>query len=119
MDIERIAKDVSLGRLIDVAFLSDEGREELSVGDHACMDARADGGRFAYFLCFASCAHAIDVDRIEEKGDEVFIYGRTGSAKVRVRISHIWTDWQRETLSAWKEARDEAVVEREFERALG
>ena len=118
MDLERIVTDVRKGRLVDVTFLSERGREELSVGDHPCTDARAKGERFAYFLCFASCAHAIDVDRIEEEGDEVFLFGRTGDARVRLRISPVWTDWQRETLEAWRKERDAGLVEREFRRVL-
>ena len=118
MDLERIAKEVERGRLIDVTFLSDAGREEISVGDHACMDARARGERFAYFLCFATCAHAIDVDRVEEEGDETFLFGRTGDAKVRLRVSPVWTDGQRETLEAWKKKRDPDMVRHEFERVF-
>ena len=119
MDMERVVKEVEQGRLIDVTFLSEGGREELSVGDHACMDAKAKGERFAYFLCFASCAHAIDVERVEEEGDETFLFGRTGDVEVRLRVSPVWTDGQRETLRTWEKERDHDLVKREFERVFG
>jgi len=118
MDLKRVAKEVGEGRLVDVTFLSAREREELSVGDHPCTDARAEGERFAFFLCFASCAHATHVDRIKEEGDEIYLFGQTGEARVRLRISPVWTDSQRKTIAEWKKKRDAALVTREFKRVF-
>jgi len=40
MDLERVVKRVKEGALIDVVFLSDEGRDAVGLGDHPCIDAR-------------------------------------------------------------------------------
>jgi hypothetical protein len=71
MNLERAVNEVKKGRLVDVRFLSDEGRETGSTGDHPCEDARAEGERFVFFPAFEVCAHRVDVDRVEEEGDEI------------------------------------------------
>jgi len=118
MDLERIAKDVADGRLVEVTFLSDRGRETGSTGDHPCADARVRGDRFAYFPAFGSCAHAVDVGRVEEEGDETLLHGSTGEMKVRLRVSPVWTDMQREIVRCWAADKDAALVGRELGRAL-
>jgi hypothetical protein len=118
MDLEHVAKQVKKGRLVSVTFLSERGREENEIPDHPCADARAAGERFAFFHAFASCAHAIEVDRVEEVGDEVFLHGRTGEARLRLRVSPVWLDEQREVLAAWAREKDAAFVGRELSRVL-
>ncbi|MHC4253446.1 MAG: hypothetical protein ACYS9X_30380, partial [Planctomycetota bacterium] len=95
MDLERVVGEIGKGRLVDVRFLSDEGRETGSTGDHPCEDARAEGERFVFFQAFEVCAHRIDVDRVEEEGDETYLHGRAGDMRVRLRVSPVWTDEQR------------------------
>jgi len=118
MDLERVVKRVKEGALIDVVFLSDEGREAVGLGDHPCADARARGERFAYFLAFGKCAHALEVDRLEEEGDELSLRGRVGEMKLRLRVSPVWTDEQREILRAWAKEKDAGYVGRELRRVL-
>ena len=47
MDLERIAEEMKEGRLVEVTFLSERGRETGSTGDHPSTDARVRGDRFA------------------------------------------------------------------------
>ena len=118
MDLERIARDVEAGRLVEVTFLSERGRETGSTGDHPCTDARVKADRFAYFPAFGACAHAVHVDRVEERGDETFLHGRAGEMRVRLRVSPVWTDMQREIVRCWAADKDTALVSRELGRAL-
>ena len=118
MDLKHIAKQVEEGRLIEVRFLSDRGREESTTGDHPCADAKVQGSRFAYFPVFGSCAHAITVNRIEEEGDEIFLHGAIDELRVRLRISPIWTPDQRDALAAWSDSKDDEFVRDEIERVL-
>ena len=118
MDLERVVKRVKQGARGEVVFLSDEGREAVRLGDHPCADARARGERFGYFLAFGKCAHAIEVDRLEEEGDELSLRGRVGKMKLRLRVSPVWTDEQREILRAWAKEKDAAFVGRELGRVL-
>ena len=118
MDLEHVVRQVKEGRLLAVTFLSERGREENEIPDHPCADARAEGERFAFFHAFAPCAHAVEVDRVEEIGDEVFLHGRTGDARLRVRVSPVWLAEQREVLAAWAREKDAALVGRELGRVL-
>ena len=118
MDLKRIVNEIEAGRLVEMRFLMERGRETGSTGDHPCADARFKGERFVYFPASGSCAHALDVERVEDEGDEIFLHGRMGDARVRLRISPVWLDEQREVLAAWKKEKDTALVEREFERVL-
>jgi hypothetical protein len=118
MDLGRIVKEVKKGRLVDVRFLSDRGRETGSTGDHPCVDARAEGERFAFFPAFDACGHAVDVDRVEEEGDETYLHGHVGDMRVRLRVSPVWTDEQREILKAWAKEKDARFVGRELGRVL-
>ena len=118
MHLERVVKRVKEGALIDVVFLSDEGREAVGLGDHPCIDARSKGERFAYFLAFGRCAHALEVDRLEEEGDEISLRGRVREMKLRLRVSPVWTDEQRDILAAWAKEKDAAHVGREMRRVL-
>ena len=119
MDLERVVNEVGKGRLVDVRFLSERGRETGSTDDHPCADARAEGERFAFFPAFDACAHAIDVDRVEEEGDEMYLHGHAGDMRVRLRVSPVWTDEQREILKAWAKEKDAAFAGRELRRVLG
>ena len=118
MDLKRVVKEIEAGRLVEVRFLTERGRETGLTGDHPCTDARFKGELFAYFPAFGTCAHALDVDRVEDEGDEIFLHGRMGDARVRLRISPVWLDEQREVLAAWKREKDAALVQREFERVI-
>jgi len=118
MDLSRIALRVAQGCLIDVRFLSNRGREENGTGDHPCMNADFRGDRFAYFPAFGSCAHAVHVTRVEEEGDEIFLHGSMGDMKVRVRVSPVWLDEDREALGEWRKEKDAGFIEQEFERVL-
>jgi len=118
MDLQRVVDEVKKGRLIDVRFLSDEGRETGSTGDHPCEDARADGERFVFFPAFEVCAHRVDVHRVEEEGDEIFLHGLAGDMRVRVRVSPVWTDEQREITREWVKEKDARFVGRELRRVL-
>ena len=118
MDLERVASDMRNGRLIEVRFLSDRGRETGTTGDHPCADARVEGERFAFFPAFDACGHGIDVNRVEEEGDETYLHGHVGDMRVRLRVSPVWTDEQREILMAWAKEKDATLVGREFGRVL-
>ena len=118
MDLERVGKEVGEGRLVEVRFLSDSGRETGSTGDHPCADARAEGECFAFFPAFDACGHAIDVDRLEEEGDETYLHGHVGDMRVRLRVSPVWTGEQREILKAWAKEKDARFVEGEIGRIL-
>ena len=118
MDLKHIVEQVTEGRLIEVRFLSDRGREESTTGDHPCVDAKAQGSLFAYFPVFGSCAHAITVTRVEEEGDEIFLHGEIDGMRVRLRISPVWTPDQRDALASWTDSKDEEFVRDEFERVL-
>ena len=118
MDLVRVVNEIKAGRLVEMRFLTKRGRETGSTGDHPCADARFKGERFAYFPAFGSCAHALDVKRVEDEGDEVYLHGRMGETRVRLRISPVWLDEQREILAAWKREKDAVFVQREFERAI-
>ena len=118
MDLERVVNDVGKGRLVEVRFLSEHGREIGSTYDHPCEDARADGDRFAFFPAFEVCAHQIDVDRFEEEGDEMYLHGRAGDMRVRLRVSPVWTDEQRTIMREWAKEKDAAFVGRELGRVL-
>ena len=119
MDLDRVVNEVRKGRLVDVRFLSERGRETGSTGDHPCEDARAEGERFAFFSAFEVCGHRMDVDRVEEEGDEMYLHGRAGDMRVRLRVSPVWTDEQREILREWAKDKDAAFVGRELRRVLG
>lgn len=116
--IEEAVDTISQGRLIAVQFLTDHGRIDMELRDHPCTDAMAEGGNFAFFWSFDSCAHGIDVTRIESDGDETFIYGRTGEQELRIRISPVWLDEQREALVRWQKERDASLVRSELRRAV-
>ncbi len=118
MDLKRVVAEVKKGRLIDVRFLSDGGRETGSTGDHPCEDARAEGERFAFFLAFEVCAHRVDVDRVEEEGDEIYLHGHAGDMRVRLRVSPVWTDEQREIMREWAKQKDARFVGRELGRTF-
>jgi hypothetical protein len=118
VDLERVVKEVGEGRLVEVRFLSDQGRETGSTGDHPCADARAEGERFAFFPAFDACGHAIDVDRLEEEGDETYLHGHVGDMRVRLRVSPVWTGEQREILKAWAKEKDARFVGGEIGRVL-
>jgi len=118
MDLERVVNEVKKGRLIDVRFLSEQGRETGSTGDHPCEDARAEGERFVFFPAFEVCAHRVDVDRVEEEGDEMYLHGRASDTRVRLRVSPVWTDEQREIMREWAKEKDAAFVGRELRRVL-
>ena len=119
MNLGRVVDEVKKGRLIDVRFLSEQGRETGSTGDHPCEDARAEGERFVFFPAFEVSAHRVDVDRVEEEGDEVYLHGRADDMRVRLRVSPVWTDAQREILREWAKEKDAAFVDRELRRVLG
>ena len=116
--IEEAIETISQGRLVAVRFLSDAGRSETVLADHPCSDAKAEGGNFAFFRAFASCAHGITVKRIESEGDEFHIFGVTGGQDVCVIVSPVWLDEQSEIIERWRDERDGAFVRRELERAL-
>lgn len=118
MDLSRVAGEIAKCRLVEVRFLSDRGRETGSTGDHPCEDARAEGERLAFFPAFDACAHRVDVDRVEEEGDETYLHGRAGDMRVRLRVSPVWTDEQREILREWEKEKDAYFVAREFRRVL-
>ena len=118
MDLARVVIRVVKGCLIEVRFLSGKGREESTTGDHPCMDAQFRKDRFAYFPAFGSCAHAVDVSRVEEEGDEIYLHGSIGEMKVRVTISPVWLDEDREALEEWRAEKDAGFIEREFERVF-
>ena len=118
MDLERVVKEVKKGRLVEVRFLSDRGRETGTTDDHPCEDARAERERFAFFPAFDVCWHAVDVDRVEEEGDEMYLHGRAGDMRIRLRVSPVWTDEQREILKAWAKEKDARFVGRELGRVL-
>ena len=99
--------------------MSERGRETGSTGDHPCEDARADGERFAFFPAFEVCGHRMDVARVEEEGDEMYLHGHAGDMRVRLRVSPVWTDEQREILREWAKDKDAAFVGRELRRVLG
>lgn len=119
MDLERVVGEVEKGRLVEVRFLSEQGRETGSTDDHPCEDARAEGERFAFFPAFEVCAHRMDVDRVEEEGDEMYLHGRAGDMRVRLRVSPVWTDEQREILREWAKEKDSRLVDSELRRVFG
>ncbi len=118
MNLERVVNEVRKGRLVDVRFLSDEGRETGSTGDHPCEDARAEGERFVFFPAFEVSAHRVDVDRVEEEGDEIHLHGRAGDMRIRLRVSPVWTDEQREILQEWEKEKDADFVGRDIGRVF-
>jgi hypothetical protein len=118
MNLGRVVDEVKKGRLIDVLFLSDEGRETGSTGDHPCEDARAEGKRFVFFPAFEISAHRVDVDRVEEEGDEIYLHGHAEDMRVRLRVSPVWTDEQREILQEWAKDKDTDFVGRDIERVF-
>ena len=118
MDLERVVKEVKKGRLVEVRFLSDRGRETGTTGDHPCADARTERERFTFFPAFDVCGHGIDVNRVEEEGDETYLHGHVGDMRVRLRVSPVWTDEQREILRAWADEKDAHFVAREMLKVL-
>ena len=118
MDLGRVVKEVKKGSLVEVRFLSDRGRETGTTGDHPCEDARTERERFAFFPAFDVCGHAVDVDRVEEEGDEVYLHGHVGDMRVRLRVSPVWTDEQREIMREWAKEKDASFVGRELGRVL-
>ena len=55
----------------------------------------------------------------EEEGDEMYLHGHAGDMRVRLRVSPVWTDEQREILKAWAKEKDAAFAGRELRRVLG
>ena len=49
----------------------------------------------------------------------MYLHGHAGDMRVRLRVSPVWTDEQREILKAWAKEKDAAFAGRELRRVLG